>query len=66
MDYKQLLFDLQDSKYAEFQAKQWSATIGIIEGRVLAPWTHNKAIQKALESYRITPDQKDYLRSLRV
>lgn len=47
-------------------AKQWSATIGIIEGRVLAPWTHNKAIQKALESYRITPEQKDYLRSLRV
>lgn len=47
-------------------AKQWNATIGIIEGRVLDPWTHNKAIQKAIESNRITPEQKDYLRSLKV
>ena len=28
-------------------------------------WTHNKTIQKAVESYRITPEQKDELRSLR-
>lgn len=46
--------------------KQWNATIGILESRVLAPWTHNKSIQKAIESYRITPEQKDYLRSLKV
>ncbi len=47
-------------------AKQWDATIGIIQGRVLDPWAHNKAIQKVIESYRITPEQKDYLRTLKV
>ena len=35
------------------------------EQRRLEPWTHNKTIQKAVESYRITPEQKDELRSLR-
>jgi len=33
--------------------------------RRLDRWTHNKTIQKAVESYRITPEQKDELRSLR-
>ena len=32
----------------------------------LDPWTHNKAIQKAIESYRITEEQKAYLRTLRI
>ncbi len=47
-------------------AKQWDATIPVIEQRMLAPWTHGKAIQKACESYRITPEQKEYLKTLKI
>ena len=36
------------------------------EEKRLDPWTHNKAIQKAIESYRITEEQKAYLRTLRI
>ena len=52
--------------FAEALAKQWDATIPFIEGKRLDRWTHNKAIQKAIESYRITEEQKVYLRSLKV
>lgn len=37
-----------------------------IEEKRLDDWTHNKAIQKSCESYRITPEQKAYLRTLKV
>lgn len=47
-------------------AKQWDATIPVLEKQVLPKWTHNKAIQKAIESYRITSEQKDYLRTLKM
>ena len=46
-------------------AKQWDATIPYIEKGVTSKWVHNKTIQKARESYRITPQQKDYLKSLK-
>lgn len=46
-------------------AKQWDATIPVLEKQQLPLWTHNKAIQKGIESYRITKEQKEYLRSLR-
>ena len=52
--------------FATALAKQWDATIPYIEQRRLAPWTHNKTIQKAIESYRITPEQKEYLRTLKM
>ena len=52
--------------FATALAKQWDATIPYIEQRRLAPWTHNKTIQKAIESYRITPEQKEYLRALKI
>ncbi len=52
--------------YATALAKQWDATIGYIEEHRLDPWTHNKTIQKARESYRITPEQKEYLKTLKV
>ena len=52
--------------YATALAKQWDAAIGYIEGQRLDPWTHNKTIQKARESYRITPEQKEYLKTLKV
>jgi hypothetical protein len=51
--------------FATALAKQYEAVIPYIEGGRLDTWTHNKTIQKAVESYRITPEQKDYLRSLR-
>lgn len=52
--------------FATALAKQYSATIGILERKKLDTWTHNKTIQKAVESLRITPEQKNYLRTLRV
>ncbi|MBR2275105.1 MAG: DNA alkylation repair protein [Lachnospiraceae bacterium] len=52
--------------FATALAKQYSAALPYIENRRLDPWTHNKAIQKAVESYRITLEQKEYLRTLKV
>jgi hypothetical protein len=51
--------------FATAFAKQWDATLPYIEQRRLHPWTHNKAIQKAIESYRITDEQKALLKTLR-
>ena len=52
--------------FATALAKQWDQAIPYIEQRRLAPWTHNKTIQKSIESYRITPEQKEYLQTLRI
>jgi 3-methyladenine DNA glycosylase AlkD len=52
--------------FATALAKQYDAAIPFIEKKRLAVWTHNKAIQKSIESYRITAEQKDYLRSLKI
>ena len=52
--------------FATALAKQYDAVIPFIEKRKLSPWTHNKAIQKSIESNRITPEQKEYLRTLKV
>ena len=51
--------------YATALAKQWDSTIAYIENGILDKWVHNKAIQKARESYRITAEQKEYLKSLK-
>lgn len=51
--------------FATALAKKWESAIKIIENNVLDVWTHNKTIQKARESYRITPSQKEYLKSLK-
>lgn len=51
--------------YATALAKQWTDTIPYLEEGKLRPWIHNKTIQKAIESYRITKEQKDYLRTLK-
>lgn len=51
--------------FATALAKQYDAILPYIENRVLEPWTHNKAIQKAVESYRITAEQKAYLKQLK-
>ena len=51
--------------FATALAKQYDATLPYIEKQKLDIWTHNKSIQKAVESYRITPEQKDYLKTLK-
>ncbi|MBO4333036.1 MAG: DNA alkylation repair protein [Paludibacteraceae bacterium] len=51
--------------FATALAKQWDAAIPFIEQKTMDKWVHNKAIQKAVESYRITDSQKAYLRTLK-
>lgn len=52
--------------FATALAKQYEATLPFLLNHKLEPWTHNKTIQKAVESYRITDEQKTYLRTLKV
>lgn len=52
--------------FATALAKQYEAILPYIENKRLDDWTHNKTIQKAIESYRITPNQKEYLRTLKI
>ena len=52
--------------FATALAKQWDAVIPFIEKQRLDPWTHNKAIQKSVESFRVSDEHKDYLRTLAV
>ena len=51
--------------FATALAKQYDAALPYLENRRLDQWVHNKTIQKARESFRITPEQKEYLRSLK-
>ena len=51
--------------FATALAKQYEAVIPYIENRRLDAWTHHRAIQKAVESRRITDIQKEYLRTKR-
>lgn len=50
----------------ECLVKQYGQTLPLLEGKQLPVWVHNKTIQKAVESYRISPEQKSYLRSLKI
>ena len=52
--------------YATALAKKYDQILPYIEEHKLDDWTHNKAIQKAVESNRITPEQKEYLKGLKV
>ena len=51
--------------FATALTKQYEATLPIIESGKLDKWTHNKAIQKARESYRVPQEHKEYLKMLR-
>jgi len=51
--------------FATALAKQYNAALPYIEQKRLEPWTHNKAIQKSVESYRVSDERKAYLRTLR-
>lgn len=52
--------------FATALAKQYEAAVTYLEQRKLETWVHNKTIQKARESYRISDEQKEYLKSLKV
>ena len=52
--------------FATALAKQYALAVQYIEGRSLDAWTHNKAIQKAVESRRINDEQKAYLKTLKI
>lgn len=47
-------------------AKQYNSAISYLENRRLDKWTHNKAIQKCIESYKISVETKEYLRGLKI
>ncbi len=74
-DYLDLVAGLRSQEYyvnmmiawffATALAKQWEASLPYIEARSLDDWTHNKAIQKARESLRISKERKDYLKGLK-
>ncbi len=52
--------------FATALAYRYEETLPFIENKNLDPWTHNKAIQKSVESYRITKEQKEYLKTLKI
>lgn len=52
--------------FATALAKRWESTVVYLEENLLSLWVHNKTIQKAIESYRITAEQKQYLRKLKM
>ena len=52
--------------FATALAKQYDSAVKFIENRALDVWTHNKAIQKACESFRVSEDRKTYLKALRL
>lgn len=47
-------------------ATNYDEAIGFIENKKLSSWTHNKAIQKAIESFRVTDEHKKYLKTLKI
>ena len=51
--------------FATALAKQYDSAIQVIQGQLLDKWTHNKAIQKALESYRVSDEHKKILKTLK-
>ena len=52
--------------FATALAKQYDKIVPYLEGKRLDGWVHNKAIRKSVESYRITDEQKAYLKTLKV
>ncbi len=51
--------------FATALAKQWNSAVKVLENEELDVWTHNKTVQKAIESFRVTDEQKIYLRTLK-
>lgn len=75
-EYLDLPADLRSDEYyvnmmtawlfAEALVKQWDSAVKYLETKRLDNWTHNKTIQKACESFRVSDERKQYLKSLKV
>ena len=52
--------------FATALAKQYDTTISVFEKRLLDKWTHNKAIQKARESFRVSDEHKEVLMGMKI
>lgn len=75
-EYSKLVSEIKSEEYyvnmmiawyfATALAKNYDEVLPYIENNILDKWTHNKAIQKAVESYRITDEQKVYLKTLKI
>ena len=52
--------------FATALAKQYDSTIVYLKEKKLDPWTHNKTIQKGVESFRLTDKQKKFLKTLKI
>ena len=52
--------------FATALAKQYDSALPYLQNKVLSKWVHNKTIQKAVESYRITNEQKSFLKTLKI
>lgn len=52
--------------FATALTKQYDATLPFIQNKKLDTWTHNKAIQKSIESFRVPAEHKQYLKSLKI
>ena len=75
-EYLDLPADLRSEEYyvnvmtawlfAEALVKQWDSAVTYIETCRLDPWTHNRTIRKASESFRIPDERKEYLRTLNI
>ena len=46
--------------------KQWEVAIKVVEDKSLGAWVHNKSIQKSCESFRLSAEQKQYLKTLKI
>lgn len=76
MQYPRLVSEIRSEEYyvnmmiawyfSTALAKRYEETLPFLENKTLDRWTHNKTIQKALESYRISDGQKRYLRTLKL
>lgn len=74
--YPEMVADVKSDKYyvnmmrawyfATALAKNWETVIPFIQEFKLDVWTHNKTVQKAIESRRLSPEQKEYLKTLRI
>ena len=52
--------------FATALAKQYDAVLPFLQTQTMDVWTHNKTIQKSVESYRLTAEQKTYLKTLKI
>ena len=74
--YLELVYSIKSEEYyvnmmkawffATALTKQYDATLPIIQNKKLDIWTHNKAIQKAIESFRVPAEHKQYLKTLKI